>query len=104
MTLAQLYNLLKATGYPVAYSHFSATPSIPFVTYLVSYSSNFNADNKVLQKIDNVQVELYTNKKDLAAESKLENILDNNEIPYDSTESFIESEGLFQKNYEVRLV
>jgi hypothetical protein len=104
MTLAELYTALKATGYPVAYSHFTATPAIPFITYLVVYSSNFNADNTVYKKVDNIQIELYTNKKDLAVESNLETILNNNSLPYDSTETYIESEGLFQKIYEVRLV
>jgi hypothetical protein len=106
MTLAELNTLLKATGYPVAYSHFSATanPTIPFITYLVAYSSNLIADNKVHHKVNNVNIELYTNKKDLTAESKLETVLDTNEIPYQTTETFIESEGLFQKIYEVRMI
>jgi hypothetical protein len=109
MTLAELKKILDATGYPVAYSHFTATennpiPAPPYITYLVVYSSNFMADNKVYKKISNIQIELYTTKKDLVAESKLETVLDNNEIPYDSTETFIESENLFQKIYEVRLI
>ena len=104
MTLVQLYNLLKATGYPVAYSHFTSPQAPPFIVYLVSYSSNFIADNKVQQRIDNVQVELYTNKKDLQAEQRLEQIFYDNEISWDSTESYIESEQLFQKIYEVRLI
>lgn len=109
MTLPELYNILKATGYPVAYSHFTATPtspvpSPPYIVYLSSYSSNFNADDVVYKKVDNVQVELYTTKKDLAAEAKLEVALDTNGIVYDSTETYIESEKLFQKIYEVRLI
>ncbi|OLN21905.1 hypothetical protein BTO30_12465 [Domibacillus antri] len=108
MTLAELKKILDAAGYPVAYSHFTATatkpiPDPPYITYLVSYSSNFIADNKVHKKIDNAQIELYTVKKDLAAESNLETALDSNDIPYQSTETFIESENLFQKIYEVRL-
>lgn len=109
MTLTELKSILGATGYPVAYSHFIATtdnplPNPPYITYLVAYSSNFFADGKVYKKIDNVQIELYTTKKDLVAENKLETILDNNEIPYESTETFIESEQLFQKIYEMRLI
>lgn len=109
MTLAELNNILKATGYPVAYSHFTGTTTNPihdppYITYLVAYSSNFIADNKVYQKINNAQIELYTIKKDLTAESTLETILDDNEIPYQTTETYIESEGLFQKIYEVRLI
>lgn len=103
MTLADIYSILQATGFPVAYSHFDEMTPTPFITYLVSYSSNFMADNKVHTKIDNLQIELYTSKKDLESESKLENLLDENEIPYQTTETYINSENVFQKIYEVRL-
>src|SRR5690625_529955 len=103
MTLAELYSILRATGYPVAYSHFNDITPTPYITYLVSYSSNFIADNKVHTKIDNVQIELYTSRKDLEAESNLESLLDENEIPYQTTETYIDSENVFQKIYEVRL-
>ena len=109
MTLSDIYTILKATGYPVAYSHFTATtnnplPAPPYICYLNAYSSNLQADNKVYAKIDNLQIELYTNKKDLTAEKNLEDILDNNDIAYESTETWIDSEQLFQKIYEVRLI
>jgi len=109
MTLSDIYTILKATGYPVSYSHFTATtnsplPTPPYITYLSVYSSNLMADNKVYKKIDNLQIELYTVKKDLTAEKKLEDLLDTNEIAYESTEEWIDSEKLFQKIYEVRLI
>lgn len=109
MTLQEINMILKATGYPVAYSHFTATtnnpiPTPPYICYLSAYSSNFNADNKVYKEIDNLQIELYTTKKDLEAEKKIKDLLDENEIPYESTEAWIESENLFQKIYEVRLI
>ncbi|MBS6486367.1 hypothetical protein [Veillonella sp.] len=109
MTLNNIYTILKATGYPVAYSHFTATtnnpiPTPPYICYLSAYSSSFNADNKVYKEIDNLQIELYTTKKDLEAEKKIKDLLDENEIPYESTEAWIESENLFQKIYEVRLI
>ncbi|PDY48447.1 hypothetical protein [Bacillus pseudomycoides] len=109
MTLAELKKILDATGYPVAYSHFTATtnnpvPSPPYICYLVDGSSNMIADNKVYQKINDVNIELYTTKKDLIAESKLEKVLDDHELPYESFETFIDSEELFQKIYEVRLI
>jgi hypothetical protein len=104
MNLAELNQLLRQTGYPVAYSHFNSAKEAPFITYLVAFSSNQFADNKVHKKIQNVQVELYTNYKDLTAESTLETILDANEIPYETTETFIESEQLFQKIYEIGVI
>ena len=79
MTLSDIYTILKATGYPVAYSHFTGTtttplPTPPYITYLSAYSSNLKADNKVYKKIDNLQIELYTNKKNIIAEKKLQDL------------------------------
>ncbi|MGN4668658.1 hypothetical protein ACTFRP_23400 [Bacillus cereus group sp. MYBK234-1] len=109
MTLGELKEILEATGYPVAYSHFTETPGVPvpsppYVCYFVDGSPNMAADNKAYHKINDVNIELYTTKKDLVAEAKLEQVLDDHEIPYDSYGTFIESEKLFQKIYETRLL
>lgn len=104
MTLAEFKKLLDATGYPVAYSHFKEAQKPPFICYLRNGSANFIADNKVYKKINDITIELYSNKKDLVAEEALEKLLDDNDIPYDSDEIYIESEELFQKIYEVRLI
>lgn len=104
MKLPELKKLLDATGYPVAYSHFKEAKPVPYICYLVTFSPNFHADNNTYHKINAVDIELYTDKKDLAAEAVLETILDEHEIPYESDETFIESEQLFQKIYEVRLI
>ena len=104
MTLTELKKLLDATGFPVAYSHFNEAKATPYICYLVTYSPNFHADNQTYKKVNSVDIELYTDIKDLQAESIVEDILDKNEIPYDSDETFIESEKLFQKIYEVRLI
>ena len=109
MTLTELQTLLEATGYPVAYSHFYQTddspiPAPPFITYLCTYSANFFADDTVYKSIDTVHIELYTNKKDLDAEAKLEAILNEYEIPYNTIEIYIEIEKLFQKIYEVEVL
>ena len=61
------------------------------------------ADDVVYNKIDNLQIELYTLKKDLVAEKKLEDLLDLNEIAYETAETWIEEEKLFQKIYEISL-
>ncbi|MBT2728396.1 hypothetical protein J7E63_15815 [Bacillus sp. ISL-75] len=108
MNLVELKNILEATGYPVAYSHFVESenypiPAPPFICYLTVYTSNFSADNSMYFPMQNVQIELYTDQKDLEAESLVENVLNENEIPFASSEAFIEEENLFQKIYEVRL-
>lgn len=103
MTLIELKQILDTTGYPVAYSHFNEPKKTPFITYLFTYSSNFHADNKVHKQIENVDIELYTSKKDLHAEETLERLLNQNELPYNKVETFIDSERVYQIIYEVRL-
>jgi hypothetical protein len=108
MNLEELKAILDSTGFPVAYHSFiesenSPLPQPPFIVYLCTYSTNLSADNITYFPIQNVQIELYTDKKDLLAESIVEMVLNANEIPFATTESFIESENMFQKIYEVRL-
>lgn len=107
--MQEIYTALKATGYPVAYSHFVETPNNPlpeppYITYLFSYSSDMMADNVNYAEISNFQVELYTNKKDLAAESKVQDKLKELGLPYTKTETWIDSEKLFQVIYEIQLI
>ncbi|WP_378210002.1 hypothetical protein [Anoxybacteroides rupiense] len=104
MKLDELYDILKETGFPVAYSHFFKPQKPPFITYMVAYSSNFTADDQVYQEIENVQIELYTLKKDFEAEEKVKVVLDANNLVYETSETYISSEKLYQKVYEVRLL
>ena len=101
MDEATLYNLLKQTGLPVAYHHFTSPPSPPYIVYLFSYSSNFGADNKVYKEFKNFQVELYTPKKDLTSEKLIEDLFNANSIYWEKTETYIDSEGLYQVLYEI---
>ncbi|MBA4549275.1 hypothetical protein I8U20_10240 [Thermoactinomyces intermedius] len=60
MTMPELVQILKATGFPVAYSHFQGPPpSIPFITYVEVGSDNIHADNRTWQKGRNINIELY---------------------------------------------
>lgn len=104
MTLEELKSILEATGFPVAYSHFKSAVEPPFIVYLVDSEPNFKADNKVYKKLYDVRIELYTDKKDLVAESKLETLLNDNGLPSDADEVFIESENMYMRIYETRLI
>ena len=109
MNLLELKEKLNATGLPVAYSHFIETesfrpPQPPYITYLEAPSSNFFADNKTYKKVINVDIELYTNKKDLESEAKIEKMLDENDIPYETNETWIETEKLYQRIYEIGVI
>lgn len=109
MTIVELYNHLKDIGLPLAYSHFSDTPdnphpNPPYLVYLFSYSNDLIADNVNYKEISNFQIELYTNKKDLASEKAVEDKLKEIELPYSKLETWIDTEQVYQILYEVQLI
>mgnify|MGYP000850270137 FL=1 len=104
MKQAELYKALKSIGLPIKYHHFTEPPLPPYLVYLCSYSSDLVADNTNYVDIENFQIELYTDKKDLASEKLVQDKLKELELPYSKTEYWIESEKLYQVIYEVQLI
>ena len=104
MKLEELNSILNKLEIPVAYSHFKEAQEAPYVCYVVDDDNNIGADNKVYKKIDNINIELYTEKKDVELEGKLEKILDDNNIFYENIEYYIDSEELFKKTYEIGVI
>lgn len=105
MTLAELNNVLVSTGFPVAYGFFPEDDKTepPCITYQEAYSSNFGADEKVYKKIKHIDIFLFTRTKDIDAEAKVEQALDDASIFYETTETFEESEQVYQILYEVTI-
>ena len=103
--MVDLVKLLEETGIPFAYDHFAEgeSPNPPFICYLLPQSDNFSADGKVYLKVSSVNIELYTDSKDLAVEQTLEAVLDTHGIFYDKTEVWIESEKLYEVLYSVEM-
>lgn len=99
--MEELLQILKETQIPFAYHHFAEgeSPEPPFICYLLPGSNNFSADGKVYYKINEVHIELYTDLKDLAVEQQLENVLDEHGIFYNKSETWIESEKLYEVLY-----
>lgn len=104
MTQAELLTLLKSTGLQVAYGSFATAVSPPFITYQFSYSNDLIADNINYAEISNFQVELYTTKKDLASEKKVQDALKVAELPYSKIETWIKEEKMYQILYEIQLI
>ncbi len=77
MTLQDIAQKLNTLNIPVAYGGFekSERVAMPFITYLDNYSNNFGADTSVYARIDNIQIDLFTKKKDINLENRLENVL-----------------------------
>lgn len=100
--MEELLTIIKETGIPFAYDHFAEgeSPEPPFICYLLPGSDNFAADGRVYFKINEVRIELYTDSKDLSVEQKLEDVLDAHEVFYNKSETWIDSEKLYEVLYQ----
>lgn len=100
--MGKLIEILKEAGIPFAYDHFveGEAPEPPFICYLLPGSNNFAADGRVYHKINEVRMELYTDTKDLSAEQKLEDAMDRYGIFYEKSETWIDSEKLYEVLYQ----
>ena len=99
--MKKLVEIMNKIGFPFAYDHFAEgeSPDPPFICYLTPNSNNFAADGKVYYKINGIHIELYTDCKDLSAEQQIEDVLDAYDIYYEKSETWIESEKLYEVLY-----
>ena len=105
MTIENIVEMLQEMNIPFAYDHFSEgeSPEPPFICYLIPGSDNFAADGKVYFKMNEVRIEMYTDFKDLDLESRVEGVLDGHEIFYNKSETWIQSEKLYEVMYSFEM-
>ena len=106
MKYEEVISMLEEAGLPLAYDHFAEgeSPEPPFLIFLYPSSDNFSADGTVYQKIDELHIELYTDKKSPDVEAALEAVLDGHGIFYNKTEVWIESERLYEVLYSTEIL
>ena len=99
--MEKILSILRGLGIPFAYDHFAQgeSPDPPFICYLIPASDNFSADGKVYYEVDLYNIELYTDLKDFSLERKIEEALDEASIFYNKSETWIESESLYEVLY-----
>ena len=87
----------------VAYRAFpaEAAPDLPFICILETETDNFTAENRVYQKRQYVDIELYSAHKDVESENALEDMFADKEIIWNKSEQYIESEEILELVYEV---
>jgi len=78
-------------------------PKLPFICYLATDTQNFDADNIVYHKIQNVAVELYTAKKDVASETLIEDKFAEVGIVWDKDETYLDDEDCYEIIYSITL-
>ena len=105
MTHKEVIKLMESIGLPCAYDHFveGESPDPPFLVYLYPRSDNFAADGMVYFKANRLNIELYTDLKDVELEETVEAVLDKHGIFYEKSEVWIESENLYEVLYQMEV-
>ena len=92
--------MLRTINISVAYDHFILSDAEriepPFILYKNADSPRFKADDQVYFKTKQYQVDLVTDYKDIDLEDILEEVFEENHIPWDKMEVYIDSEKIFQ--------
>lgn len=97
-----IFDTLKKTGLPCAYSHFKDPQIPPYIVYIGSGQDSFGADDTKYWTENRNQVEYYFTEKDPAKEAQLEALLLEDGYLYEKSEDvYIENEGVFVIYYQV---
>ena len=105
MTLPELKDKLKSLNLPIAYRCFAVgqVPELPYIVYYADEDIAFYADDIVYHEGYAATIEVYTEKKDMELEKKVKQLLNDNGLPYESYESFLDSENMYLKAYEIEI-
>ncbi len=106
MTESEVFQMIKSAGFPVAYDHFEEgqEPEKPYAIYRYPGTNNFPADGVVYQDINQLDIELYTEIKDLEAEKTMEAVLKEHGFFYERTESYLSTEKMYEVLYEMEVL
>jgi len=105
MTHQEVLKMMDEMKLPYAYHHFveGESPDPPFLVFLYPSSDNFAADGMVYFKVNRLNIELYTDLKDVELEETVEAVLDKHGIFYEKSEVWIESENLYEVLYQMEV-
>lgn len=106
MTYDDIQTKLELTGLSVVYNFWEIgqVPALPYIVYTFPNNSDFNADNDNYVEIVGMEVELYTNTKDIQTEKAVEAVIRAQFGPFDKTSNWISSEHMQQTIYSMEVV
>ena len=97
--------MVEELGIPYAYDHFAEgeSPKPPFVIFYYPRTLNFAADGIAYFKKNVLNVEVYTDEKDIELEERIEAVFERHGLFFVKTEVWIESEKLYEVLYEMEV-
>lgn len=105
MTTRDIKALVESFGLPYAYHQFAdgTGQDTPFVCFFYGNRDDFIADDSNYSKIVQLYIELYTDEKDFALESVIENKLSEAGIVYTADEDYIDTERMHVTVYSTNI-
>lgn len=107
MTYVEIAEIIQEAAQAIGCEHTyrewpkGAAPEPPYILFYYPGREDFFADDRNYQHITALNVELYTDNKDFAAEAALEAVLERHGLTYTKHESYIESEQMYEALYEM---
>lgn len=103
MTRQLISNLVASFGLPFAYYSFpiQQSPDLPFIVYFYEADDDVIADNNNFVKVDNLRIELYTEKPDFSLIDQIDA-----QIPFSHSREtvYIQAEQMFQTIFESEVI
>ena len=105
MNQVQMITLLNTlTDIPSFYDHAPVGTILAFGVILSVQPDIFLADFVVYCEMWNLRLDLYTVEKDLTLESKIKKLLNDNDIAWQKTEQYIDSEQVWEVEFEFEVL
>ena len=106
MTFKEISTMIKNIGLPYAYYQFpeGTAEAPPFICFYYSNDDDLKADNSNYQKIEHLNIELYSDEKDFVNESAVEAALAETGLVWKRTETYIDTEHFYMVLYETDVV
>ncbi len=103
MDLDEIYSKLKTLDIPVAYLKFNKPQKLPFMVYFEAGGDVEGADNYNLYRRKTIKIEIYSAKKDISLERKVEELFRDTELEKD-VDTYLPDEEMFMTAYSFETI
>lgn len=103
MNLNEIYSKLKTLDVPVAYLKFNKPQKLPFIVYFEAGGRVEGADNFNLYRRKEIKIEIYSAKKDISIEEKVEKLFCDTELEKE-VDTYLPDEEMFMTAYSFETI
>lgn len=109
MTYKEVDNLISelAAALKCEYSYYTGESEdvikTPYLLWDMPGRDDLKADDRNYQKVERLNIEYDSRKRDIKAETVIENMLDENDLSYSKEEDFIEGHRVYEVMYSMEV-